>query len=50
MSGSQRGLNVGKDDMAPVSKHRENVGKRIPVQTYTWKIINSDSLYSNEKN
>ena len=26
MSGSQRGLNVGKDDMAPVSKHRENVG------------------------
>lgn len=47
MSGSQRGLNIGRDGMAPVSKDRGNVGRRIPTQAHTWEIVGSDGSHSN---
>lgn len=39
ISGSQRGLNTGRDDMAPVSKHRGNVRSRILSQAYRSVVV-----------
>lgn len=50
MSGSQRGLNIGRDGMAPVSKDRGNVGRRIPTQAHTWESVGSDGSQSNQQN